>query len=95
MPFANPNYSDIMATTIESRTKKIADNVTNNNIILKKMSQKGRIKTASGGTRILQELSFAENANAGFYSGYDLLPVGISDVISSASLIGNRPPFPW
>ncbi len=34
--------------------------------------------------KILQELSFAENSNAGWYSGYDLLPVGISDVISAA-----------
>ena len=84
MAFANPNYSDIMATTIESRTKKIADNVTNNNALLMKMSKKGNIKTFSGGTRILQELSFAENSNAGFYSGYDLLPVGVSDVISAA-----------
>lgn len=84
MAFANPNYSDIMATTIESRTRKIADNVTNNNALLSKMSKKGNIKTFSGGTRILQELSFAENTNAGFYSGYDLLPVGVSDVISAA-----------
>lgn len=32
----------------------------------------------------MQELSFAENSNAGWYSGYDLLPVGVSDVISAA-----------
>ncbi len=84
MSFANPNYTDILATTIESRTRKLADNVTNNNAILKRLSTKGRIKTFSGGTKILQELSFAENSNAGWYSGYDLLPVGVSDVISSA-----------
>lgn len=65
MAFANPNISDIIATTIESRSRKIADNVTNNNKILQKMSQRGRIKTVSGGSKILQELSFAENANAG------------------------------
>ena len=84
MSFANANISDIMATTIESRSRKIADNVTNNNAILMKMSKKGRIKTFSGGTYIMQELSFAENSNAGWYSGYDLLPVGVSDVISAA-----------
>jgi hypothetical protein len=84
MAFANPNYSDILATTIASRTKKIADNVTNNNALLTKMSKKGRIKTFSGGNVILQELSFAENSNAGWYSGYDLLPTGVSDVISAA-----------
>lgn len=79
-----PTISDIIATTISSRTRKIADNVTNNNIVLKKMEMKGKIKPFSGGDRILQELSYAENANAGWYSGYDILPVGISDVITAA-----------
>jgi len=84
MRMAFPNISDILATTIESRTKKIADNVTSNNAILKKLSMTGKIKTFSGGSKILQELSFAENTNAGWYSGYDLLPVGVSDVLSAA-----------
>ena len=81
---AFPNLSDILTTTIENRSKKIADNVTNNNAMLKRMQTKGRIRPFSGGHKILQELSFAENANAGWYSGYDLLPTGISDVISAA-----------
>ena len=84
MPFANANISDILATTIESRTKKISDNVTNNNALLMKLSKKGRIKTFSGGHKIMEEISFAENSNAGWYSGYDILPVGVSDVISAA-----------
>jgi hypothetical protein len=82
MAFAN--ISDILATTIENRSRKIADNVTNNNYLLKKMESKGKIKPFSGGHKILQELSFAENSNAGWYSGYDLLPVGVSEVISAA-----------
>jgi len=81
---AFPNISDILATTIESRTRKIADNVTKNNAILKKLEMSGRVKPFSGGNKILQELSFAENSNAGWYSGYDILPVGVSDVISAA-----------
>jgi hypothetical protein len=81
---AFPNISDILATSIESRTRQIADNVTDNNVLLKKLSMKGNIKPFSGGSKILQELSFAENSNAGWYSGYDLLPVGVSDVISAA-----------
>lgn len=84
MPFANPNVSDIIATTIQSRTRQIADNVTDNNAILKALSTKGRIKTFSGGNVILQELSFRDNGNAGYYSGYDLLPVSAQDVISAA-----------
>jgi hypothetical protein len=81
---AFPNISDILATTIENRSKKIADNVTKNNALLKKMEMNGNQKPFSGGHKILQELSFAENSNAGWYSGYDILPVGISDVISAA-----------
>ena len=81
---AFPNISDILATTIESRTRQIADNVTKNNAILMKLEGKGKIKTFSGGSKILQELSFAENTNGGWYSGYDILPVGVSDVISAA-----------
>ena len=79
-----PAISDILATTIESRTRKVADNVTNNNAVLKKLEMKGKIKPFSGGHKILQELSFAENSNTGWYSGYDILPVGISEVISAA-----------
>lgn len=81
---AFPNVSDIIATTIENRSKRIADNVTKNNAILTKLSQRGNIRTVSGGRLIYEELSFAENGNAGWYSGYDLLPVAAQDVISAA-----------
>lgn len=84
MAFANTQITDILATTIENRSRKIADNVTNNNALLSRMSQRGKIKTFSGGHKIMQELSFSENSNAGWYSGYDILPVGVSDVISAA-----------
>lgn len=83
MAFANPNYSDILATTIQSRTRKIADNVTKNNAFLTRVKERGGEKSFSGGNVILQELSFAENGNAGWYSGYDLLPVAAQDVISA------------
>lgn len=81
---AFPNVSDIIATTIESRTRKIADNVTKNNALLMRLSQRGRMKSFSGGRLIYEELSFAENGNAGWYSGYDLLPVAAQDVLSAA-----------
>lgn len=84
MTFANPSYSDILATTIQNRSRKIADNVTKNNAFLTRTEKRGNIKTFSGGNVILQEISFAENGNAGWYSGYDLLPVAAQDVISAA-----------
>jgi hypothetical protein len=81
---AFPNVSDIVATTIQSRTRQIADNVTKNNALLKKLEMRGNRKPFSGGNVIYQELSFAQNGNGGWYSGYDLLPVAASDVISAA-----------
>jgi hypothetical protein len=79
-----PNVSDIVATTIENRSRRIADNVTKNNAILTRLSQRGNARPFSGGRIIYEELSFAQNANAGWYSGYDLLPVAAQDVISAA-----------
>ena len=84
MSFPNSAISDIIATTIQSRTGQIADNVTSNNALLARLKRRGNIKTFSGGNTIMQELSFAENGNAGWYSGYDLLPVAAQDVISAA-----------
>lgn len=84
MAFANADISDIMATTIESRTGTVADNVTKNNLILTKLSKRGNIKMFGGGRVILQELSFQANGNAGWYAGYDLLPIAAQDVVSAA-----------
>ena len=84
MAFPNSAVSDIIATTIQSRTGQIADNVTANNALLARLKQRGNIKTFSGGNIILEELSFAANGNAGYYSGYETLPVAASDVISAA-----------
>lgn len=81
---AFPNVTDIVATTIEKRSKKIQDNVTKNNGLLTWIKDKGNVRPVSGGTVIYEEISFAENGNAGWYSGYDLLPVSAQDVLSAA-----------
>jgi hypothetical protein len=84
MAFPNSSYTDIIATTIQNRSRVIADNVTKNNALLDRLQSRGNVKTFSGGNVITQELSFAENGNAGWYSGYEQLPVAAQDVISAA-----------
>lgn len=81
---AFPNVTDIVATTIENRSRKLADNVTKNNALLARLNSRGNVRTVSGGSLIFEEITFAENGNVGWYSGYDLLPVAAQDVISSA-----------
>lgn len=84
MAFPNSAITDVIATTIQSRTGVIADNVTSNNALLMRLKKRGNIKTFSGGNTIMQELSFASNGNAGWYSGYETLPIAAQDVLSSA-----------
>lgn len=85
---AFPNVSDLITTTLEHRSTEIADNVSQNNAILAQLKKSGRIKTVSGGRLIYEPLSFQENSNGGWYSGYDTLPVAAQDVITSAE-------YPW
>ncbi len=66
----NPNYNDILTTTLESRTGAFADNMSKNNALLKRLQEKGNVKQISGGSKILEELEYGEG-DAVWYSGYD------------------------
>jgi hypothetical protein len=79
-----PNVSDLVATTLEHRSSSIADNVTDNNALLNRLKAKGKVRPFGGGRLIYEQLSFADNANGGWYSGYDTLPVQAQDVITAA-----------
>lgn len=86
MAFANTAVSDIIATTIESRTGQLADNLTNNNALLAKLKMRGNIKTVSGGSVIDEELMYNDTTtnNTNSYSGYEVLNVGQNSPISAA-----------
>lgn len=86
MAFANTSYTDIIATTIQSRTKVLADNLTNNNALLKRLQEKGNIKTVSGGPVILQEIMYNDTTtnNANSYSGYEVINISPDSPISAA-----------
>jgi hypothetical protein len=85
MSFANTSISDIVATTLRNRSKEIADNVTKNNAVLAQLKKSGNVRKVSGGSEILEPLSFSENGNVSWYSGYDTLSTSPSDVLSAAS----------
>lgn len=81
---SSPNLSEIVTTTLRNRSGKLADNVKRNNAILTRLSAKGKMKPASGGRTIVQELEYAQNSSAGWYSGYEAVSVAPSDVFTSA-----------
>jgi hypothetical protein len=86
MAFANSSVSDIIATNIQSRTGELADNVTNNNALLRKLKERGNVKNFSGGNVILQEIMYNDSTtnNTNSYSGYEVLNVGQNSPISAA-----------
>ena len=86
MAFANSSISDIIATNIQSRSGELADNVTNNNALLRRIKDRGNVKTFSGGNVILQEIMYNDSTtnNTNSYSGYEVLNVSQNSPISSA-----------
>ena len=84
----NPNWGEIVTTTLESRNKDFADNVTNNNALLAVMNSRDKIKNVTGGNVILEELEYDENSTFQFYTGYEVLDISPSDVFTAAE-------FPW
>jgi hypothetical protein len=86
MAFANTSVSDIIATNIQSRTGELADNVTNNNALLRRLKERGNVKKFSGGNVILQEIMYNDSTtnNTNSYSGYEVLNVGQNSPISAA-----------
>ena len=87
MAFANADISDIIATTIENRSGDLADNVTNNNALLRKLKAKGNVRPFGGGRVILEEIMYtdASSIQTNSYSGYETIGVGQNSPLSSAS----------
>ncbi len=61
MAIPNSSWGEIATTTLYSRTRKLADNVTKNNALLARLSKRGKMKTFDGGQAIVQEIEYSEN----------------------------------
>lgn len=85
MAFANSAVTDIIATTIQQRSRDLADNVTNNNGLLRRLKSKGNVRTFSGGNVIMEEIMYndATMANVNSYSGFEILNIQQNSPISA------------
>ena len=86
MAFANSSITDIIATTIQNRSGALADNLTNNNALLKRLKERGNVRPFSGGNVILEEIMYNDTStnNANSYSGYELINISPDSPISAA-----------
>ena len=80
----NPNYDDVFTTTIESRARRLRDNITKNIAILARMEERGRIRPVSGGSKIIEEMDFVDNSTYKRYSGSESLSTGVSQVLTAS-----------
>lgn len=84
MASPNATFTELVSTTFRKHGKTFIDNVSKNNAFLRRITDRGGIKTIDGGLSIVEPLDYASNSTYQRYSGYDVLNVSQSDVLSSA-----------
>ncbi len=83
MASPNSTFTELVTTTFRKHSKQIKDNMSKNNALLARLDSKGTRKE-DGGLTIVEPLDYAANGTYQRYSGYDVLNVGASDVLSAA-----------
>ena len=76
-------FTEMVTSTDRNWSTQVTDNVSAHNALLRKMKEKNKIKTISGGYEIARPIEYAENGTYQRYSGYDQLNTGASDILTS------------
>lgn len=85
MTSPNSTFTEMVTSTFRYTGGEIADNVSKNHILFDRLNKKGQIKEIDGGYEIQVNLDYAENGTFQYYSGYELLNVQASEVLSAAN----------
>lgn len=84
MATPSSTFTELVATTWRNHSSDVKDNISRNNALYARMKAKGNIRTEDGGLTIAQPLDYNSNGTYQRYSGYDLLNIQQSDVITAA-----------
>lgn len=84
MPSPNAVFTELVTTTFRKHRKDLKDNVSKNNALLARIYKKGNYRLEDGGLTIVQGLDYAQNQTYQRYSGYDVLNIGASEVLTAA-----------
>lgn len=80
----NANFSELVTTTLQRYSGKIADNITNHNALLNALMKKGNMTATQGGRTIVQETEYAQNGTVAYYSGYDVISTNTNQILTAA-----------
>lgn len=83
MSLPNSTFTELVTTAHRNHKKQLADNVSNHNALLKRLNAKGRKRVEDGGNSIVCPIDYQENGTYQRFSGYDVLDVSASDVLTS------------
>ena len=88
MASPNATFTELVSTTFRRHGKKFIDNVSKNNALLAWIMRNGVVTEVAGGLTIVKPLDYNANSTYQRYSGYDVLNIAQSDVLTSAE-------YPW
>ncbi len=77
-------FTELVATTWRNHSKDVKDNLSRNNALYSRMKANGNIRIEDGGLTIATTLDYNSNGTYQRYSGYDVLNIQQSDVITAA-----------
>lgn len=81
---SNPNFDQLVATTLKNYRAIMADNVSRQIPLLAKLKELGFYREEEGGTSIVEPLMHALNTTVSSYSGYDPIDVTPQTGMSAA-----------
>lgn len=84
MATPSSTFTELVSTTFRNHARDVKDNISRNNALYARMTKKGNIRTEDGGLTITQPLDYNANGTYQRYSGYDVLNIQQSDVITAA-----------
>lgn len=84
MASPSATFTELVSTTFRNHSKDVKDNITRNNALYAYMMKKGNTRKEDGGLTITTPLDYNSNGTYQRYSGYDVLNIQQSDVITAA-----------
>ena len=82
---AAPNFGDVIASTWHRQTPKPKDSIADNNMLFKRLRDKGRSNTVDGGRELRETVSYPGNGTFSWHSGYQPVSVAPSQTIDAAT----------
>jgi len=77
-------WSELASTTYRRHATNVADNVSRQNALWRRIGEKGNARLESGGLTIVQPIDYQANSTYQRYSGFDPLNIAAVDVLTSA-----------